>query len=41
MVDEESKLTYTKNIIAHIKRNYEDTYETDEENQYFVKNLLL
>lgn len=39
LVDEESKLTYTKNIIAHIKRNYEDTYETDEENQYFVKNI--
>lgn len=37
--DDESKETYTKNIIAHITRNYSDFKETDEIDQYFVKNV--
>lgn len=39
LADEESKKTYTQNVIAHISRNYENTFETDEENQYFINNI--
>lgn len=39
LADEESKKTYTRNIIAHITRNYENTSETDELEQYFVKDI--
>lgn len=39
LADEESQNTYTQNIIAHITRNYENTQETDEIEQYFVKNI--
>ena len=39
LADKESKETYAKNLIAHITRSYIDTKETDEETQYFVKNV--
>jgi len=39
LTDEESKKTYMQNVIAHISRNYENTFETDEENQYFINSI--
>lgn len=39
LADEESKITYARNIIAHITRDYENTTETNEIEQYFVKNI--
>lgn len=39
LADEESRETYAKNVAAHIARDYEDVAETDEIEQYFVKNI--
>lgn len=39
LYDQESKKIYTKNIIAHITRDYKLAEETDEQVQYFVKTI--
>lgn len=37
--DKESKETYTKNIISHILRDYSNTMESDEKEQYFLTRV--
>lgn len=39
LADEESKETYTKNVISHLSRDYENVAETDEIEQYFLTNI--
>lgn len=39
--DNESKETFLKNVKAHVTRNYEECYQTDERVQYFVKDVPL
>lgn len=39
LADEESKKTYAKNVAAHIAREYDCVEETDEIEQYFVKDI--
>ncbi|QFY88658.2 FkbM family methyltransferase [Magnetovirga frankeli] len=36
LADEESRLTYTKNVISHLLRSYDNARESNEKEQYFI-----
>lgn len=37
--DEESRITYEKNLLAHLKRDYTSCYQTQSEKQYFSEGI--